>query len=270
MSGARTPDLSSEAAIEQEFQRRLAELRKWRQVQLDRLVVPGDTGVYAVGLNQFNVSGGGRACTAIALTAILYVLHYIAKHISDEDTKQLVVRDSVPWDNVAQIGAGMACSYLEENPGGNVHVSCTELMKEDRVPQTKVTQEALEIVGEHHGHTDPRVVIYMDKDSGSESTEAVLNSLGPHAAAVFTCSGSGDPYSASAAAVDGTAEVSVAVMRPGNAPTLWVYDSHGAEDTGTKASLRRFERKGDAAEALLEILGCGLFSATRLVKKKLQ
>lgn len=214
----------------------------------------------AIGVNQFGVSNGLYACTPIAVVAIARVLCTISDGLASEDVVQASMRNDAMWRHIVQDGANLWLSFTRVNADLPVHVECRRLLEERRSPMCNLFASAVEVVREEHGHTDAAFTQAMDSGAGAQTLDAVIGRIAPRTGVVLTAT-SGDPYACYDAARAGggggeeaPVDMSVAVVRPAAARTLWVFDSHGTEDTGTAALLCRCADSADAARTLLAVL----------------
>ncbi len=220
---------------------------------------------YPVGENQFHVQFGRSACTAAALAASLYTLHYVASMEIDDETQTM---PNLPWSTIVNTGARLWREYVRaaRRPG---FVECGELLGCGGKFCTTV-KGALEVVEEVAGHTDNAVVAVMDPDSLVSTLVQFVEKIPSRSAGVITAM-CGNAHEAATAnvgdnnnrvAVGEEVAATVAVFRISLGDSYWIYDSHGGPDTGGAALLCDCPTAESAAAALASQLPDGLFSAT--------
>jgi hypothetical protein len=230
----------------------------------------------AIGVNQFHAPSGTYACTAIAVAAVASVLIDVAPNLAPDDAEQARVRDDDMWQRIVCAGAKLWTAFRHANATSPLHVECSLLLAERRVPLCDLFASAVEVAREEHGHTDAAVAQTMDPGAGVQLLGTVVRGITPYTGAVITAT-SGDPYVGyGAAAADDDidivselpVEVSVAVMRPTRAETLWVFDSHGTEHTGSAALLCRCQDAAAAVRTLFRVLPPRAFFQATILRSR--
>lgn len=270
--------------IEDEYDRRFAELIEWRLRERLAMTASAQWTSYAVGTNQFHVDYGQNACTAAATAAALYVLNYIAEQdgVASQD-----VMPNLPWDTIVETGTRLWLEYATSsaglaNPSG--HVEFDQLLACGGTFCSTV-KRAFEVIVEIAGHTDEAVVAAMDEEALPKTLRWMVKDIPPRSAAIVTATSvdvhrDGHGIGAESAAMAraplppdnnnsserGGVGVTLVVMRLADTD-YWVYDSHGSVDTESRALLCHCRTAGAAAAVLTQQLPTGLYCTT-VVKRR--
>ena len=240
------------------FEETVESLRRERRDARARVMGTAGTRArhFSVGVNQYQVEHGRTACTSVALMAVVNVLCR-DHNILPDDTEQAGIQDHVPWTDVVQTGVRVWTKCFQAAPSTDrrAFMSCWEVFGSDTA-ECRLVRTHVRVFLETHGYTNDAEVASHDARAGNKTLlDLTTNLIKPVSGCVMTCSPqqapfAEDDYQAASRGSFLPETVTIAVFRPNNTPTLWVFDSHGSVETGDRALLCRCDTPAQAVQVI--------------------